>query len=339
MGSNSQTLLDVLRTRSAVDCDTLDAELASRLGPFVDGTSNQAIAYHELVRVDNGGRSIHAQIILDAVAIAEGLKQSFPGVTTEELAVEIMMVKLALRIVPYLKGYSHIQTNPKYAFSKEKTIDNGRRIVALFKELDSSYDWKRVCIKVPATWEGLQACRELERQGIATLATTVFSLEQAALASHVGCTYIAPYINELKVHFEAGYVDQDKAFDLAGSAQRYYEKTSSKTKVLPASLTSVQEVMMLAGANHITVSPPLLKKLAETPANPYEAETGSVFSKAKAGETFGDYKSILDNEAAWTEAFAKSNNGKAKAKLVQAIKIFGEKQEGLEEMARPRVGR
>ena len=77
-------------------------------------------------------------------------------------------------------------------------------IVAIFKELDPTYDTKRVCIKIPATWEGMQACRELEARGIATLATTMFCMEQAALASHVGCTYIAPYINELRVHFDAG---------------------------------------------------------------------------------------------------------------------------------------
>jgi transaldolase len=29
-------------------------------------------------------------------------------------------------------------------------------------------------------------------------------MEQAALASAAGCTYIAPYVNELPVHFVAG---------------------------------------------------------------------------------------------------------------------------------------
>jgi hypothetical protein len=35
------TLLDQLRQVSAVDCDTLDVEVARKLGPFVDCTSNQ----------------------------------------------------------------------------------------------------------------------------------------------------------------------------------------------------------------------------------------------------------------------------------------------------------
>lgn len=42
------------------------------------------------------------------------------------------MVKLALRIVPHLKGYSHIQTNPKYSYSKQKTIENGQRKTYLY---------------------------------------------------------------------------------------------------------------------------------------------------------------------------------------------------------------
>lgn len=48
------------------------------------------------------------------------------------------------------------------------------------------------------------ACRTLEEGGVRTLATTLFSMPQAELAAEVGCTYVAPYVNELKVHFEEG---------------------------------------------------------------------------------------------------------------------------------------
>lgn len=77
-------------------------------------------------------------------------------------------------------------------------------IVGIFKALAPDFDTKRVCIKIPATWEGLQACREVEAKGVATLATTMFCMEQAAQAAAMNCTYIAPYVNELKVHFESG---------------------------------------------------------------------------------------------------------------------------------------
>lgn len=74
----------------------------------------------------------------------------------------------------------------------------------MFKKLDPTLDPKRVCIKIPSTWEGIAACKILEAKGIATLATTLFCMEQAALAADAGCTYIAPYVNELKVHFVPG---------------------------------------------------------------------------------------------------------------------------------------
>lgn len=64
----------------------------------------------------------------------------------------------------------------------------------------------RVCIKIPATWEGLQACSRLEARGCKTLATTMFCMEQAALAAEMNCTYIAPYVNELRVHFDKEFV-------------------------------------------------------------------------------------------------------------------------------------
>jgi transaldolase len=68
--------------------------------------------------------------------------------------------------------------------------------------LDSTFDTNRLVIKVASTWEGLQACRELAFCGIKTLATTVFTMEQAVLAGEVGCVSISPFIHEAKAHFD-----------------------------------------------------------------------------------------------------------------------------------------
>lgn len=119
------------------------------------------------------------------------------------------MVKLGLLILPHLKDRIHIQANPFDAYSTSRTISSAQRIIQLFEHIIPGLNARdRVCIKIPSTWEGLQACRVLERDHrISTLATTLFSLEQAALAAECNCLYIAPYINELAVHFEKGYVN------------------------------------------------------------------------------------------------------------------------------------
>jgi transaldolase len=48
----------------------------------------------------------------------------------------------------------------------------------------------------------LVVCSQLQKEGINTLATTLFSVDQAVAAVQAGCYYIAPYFNELSVHFE-----------------------------------------------------------------------------------------------------------------------------------------
>jgi transaldolase len=68
--------------------------------------------------------------------------------------------------------------------------------------LEPNFDLSRLVIKVPSTWEGLQACRKLKDLGINTLATTLFTIEQAILAGEVGCISISPFVHELRVHFD-----------------------------------------------------------------------------------------------------------------------------------------
>lgn len=79
----SQTLLDVLRSRTAVDCDTLDASVAAELGPFVDCTSNQAIACFELQE------HRHKDLLKKAATLAKDASPKYPDVKLETLAVEI----------------------------------------------------------------------------------------------------------------------------------------------------------------------------------------------------------------------------------------------------------
>ncbi|KAM0324894.1 hypothetical protein ACHAQA_007860 [Verticillium albo-atrum] len=334
--------LDNLRTASKISCDTLDVQVAKDLGPFVDVTSNQAIAAGELARTAPDGTLVHAQLIQQSARDALAwLPSSVPGTDPVTLAVEIMMVRLSIRFAPYVTGYLHIQTNPHWAYSSEYTYSNAKRIVDIFSRVDPTFDTKRVCVKIPATFEGMSACRILENDEVlenrvATLATTIFCMEQAALAASVGCTYIAPYVNELKVHFEPGYVDEHKAFELTRQAQQYYTETSARTQVLAASLTSVDEVLQLAGIHHITVSPPLLQGLAENVTADSDNKLGAYFA---AGPDTKFQTALFDDKNKGAEflyriMFTRSGHGTAEVKLNQAINIFSDKQDELEAIAR-----
>ncbi|KAL7939277.1 hypothetical protein V8C35DRAFT_286211 [Trichoderma chlorosporum] len=331
------SLLNALRQYSVVDCDTLDGEVAKSLGPFVDCTSNQAIAFFELTKVSNGRTSLHHEaIIRESGRDATRLNEIRGRASLPEFMVEIMMVKLQLLIAPYITGYVHVQTNPKLSYSQSGTVENAQRIIAIFRELAPEFDAKRVCIKIPATWEGLSACRTLEANGIATLATTMFCMEQAVLASDANCTYIAPYINELKVHFETGHIDHHKAFAFCREAQAYYNANNHRTRVLAASLTSVEEVLQLAGVNHITISPILLHALSRRGVSSATKKLGQYFADEPAAKSLESkrYTDILRDESAWKLAFTRSGFGTSAGKIIQAINYFSDFQEKLEELAR-----
>lgn len=229
-------------------------------------------------------------------------------------------------------------------------------IIAHIKHLSPDFDTSRVCIKIPATWEGLQACRLLEnRHSIATLATIVFSMEQVALAVDAGCRYVAPYVNELRVHFDTTYTDanKDRAALFCGAAQRYCDEAAAssseaesalgalnlqtQTQVMAASLTSVEEVMRLAGAvKHITVSPPLLAELEATPAAGWPG-AGTVGAAAAITGPNGDavrLKELIKDQSQWRLAFTRADSGESERKLGQAIGIFCDMQEQIERLVR-----
>jgi len=242
------------------------------------------------------------------------------------------MILLALPILKHLSGSMHIQVNPLHSYSTWAMIANAERIHRLFQHIAPDFSTSRICIKIPSTWEGLQACRILEAKDMKTLATTLFSMEQAALAGKMGCTYIAPYVNELRVHFDQEYKDEAPNFQLCVDAQRYYAKHGQKTMVLPASLTSVAECMKLAGADHITISPPLLRQLAVTDYD--KATYPSLYDVEAVTDSNDELEELndLEVEEKFRMAFTRRDGGKQEVKLVQAINIFCDFQVKLEKM-------
>jgi transaldolase len=123
------------------------------------------------------------------------------------------MVKVAMEVAPFVQGHILIMANPTLALSTSSVIDNATRMVILFsattsnhfigiealcRKLAPEFDISRLCIKVPATWEGLQACKKLKQVGIKTLATTLFTMEQAILAAEAGAINISPFGHELQ---------------------------------------------------------------------------------------------------------------------------------------------
>lgn len=132
------------------------------------------------------------------------------------------------------------------------------------------------------------------------------------------------------------YVDDHKAFDFCREAQAFYVAHGRKTQVLAASLTSVEEVMQLAGIQHITVSAALLQQLASREESSWTGDLGAYFREGPSQKTWEtrDYSGLYADEDAWKLAFTRSGFGTAEGKIIQAINYFSDFQEKLEEMVR-----
>jgi len=313
-------LLDYVRTKTQIDCDSVDLEVVKTYGPFVDCTSNQADSYIQFLRPQR------AELLNKTITYARNIHHEFPGIKIQELAVELCMVSVTLEVIPFISGSIHIMANPSLSYSTSKLVENGKRIAHLCKIWDPSFDIARLCIKVPSTWEGLQACRILVDAGIKTLATTLFTMEQAILAAEVGCTSISPFVHELKVQLDDEYHDVDPILDLCVKAQRYFETYSYKTRVKACSLINVEEILMLAGVSALTLPPPLLEDLQTADSDETLSELSLFATKIVQNEPELERFSFLDDEKKFREKFSKNEDGKGKLKTEQAIQLFCEYQ-------------
>ncbi|KAL8782219.1 MAG: hypothetical protein Q9213_005585 [Squamulea squamosa] len=308
--------------------DALASPVVEKFGPFEDNTSNQAIAYFELQETR------HVSLIEEAAGQAKEWSQNFPDIKMEELAVEIAMFKLSLRIAPYIRGFIHVQTNPFNKDSTSKTVENAKRIIRLATLLSPSFPTSRICIKIPSTYASLLACHQLSTLSppIHTLATTLFTLPQALLAAEAKCTYIAPYVNELAVQVPPDIAAlhapakplPPPILPLCVQVQKHFRERGIKTKVLPASLTSKEEIMRLTGVDHITIAPKLLSHLAVPMTEDALFMTESLFDEEEDGMEEVEEREYLEDEKRWKEDMSADVEGERKLKQVRTfIQSYG----------------
>lgn len=151
--------------------------------------------------------------------------------------------------MPHLKetGLVHAQTAISAANSLPRTLAHGQNLVSLFKHY--GVPSTRVCLKVPSTIAGLQACAQLERDGVNTLATVCYTLEQALAGAAAGCRYVAAYVNPLSVHFvpgshvEKGFHGLDGYKVLTVAQKTLEERKVERTQMMAArSASAFQEL-------------------------------------------------------------------------------------------------
>lgn len=195
--------------------------------------------------------------------VVDQVRRDLEGKKLAEKTREVL-VRFGCEILRIIPGRVSTEVDARHSFDAQATISEAQRIVENYQS--KGFDKSRVLIKVAATWEGIRAVRELEKQGIACNVTLIFSLVQAAAAADAGATLISPFVGRISDwHKKAGTLweraDQDPGVLSVRRIYAYLKHHRFHTEVMGASFRNVDQVLALAGCDLLTVSPDLLEQL------------------------------------------------------------------------------
>jgi transaldolase len=243
------------------------------------------------------------------------------SLATDEI-IDRLLVRFGTEILSLIPGRVSTEVDARLSFDTAATVARAERIVALYRAQDIDTE-KRVLIKIAATWEGIEAARQLERKGIHTNLTLLFSFAQAVACGAAGVQLISPFVGRIyDWHKKAAGGAWDEAAraganDPGVQSVRqifdYYKKHGIRTEVMGASFRNVGQIAALAGCDLLTISPELLAELAAS-----EAPLAHALD-ADAARALDIPKLVLDEPAF---RFALNEDAMATEKLAEGIRAF-----------------
>lgn len=123
----------------------------------------------------------------------------------------------------------------------------------------SSIRNKNLYVKIPVTHEGLRAIKECKKLGIHTLATAIYTADQAFLAAMNGAEYLAPYTNRM-CNYGDGVQDVKDLIEML-------RVNHMPAKVIAASFKNTYQVheLIKAGIQAVTVPCDVLYQMIDHP--------------------------------------------------------------------------
>ena len=167
------------------------------------------------------------------------------------LMIDRCAVNFGTEILKIVPGYVSTEVDARLSFDVEGNVSRARRIIKMYQERGISAD--RILIKLATTWEGVQAAKILEKEGIHCNMTLLFAFEQAAICGAAGVTLISPFVGRIMDWYKKDRgVDSFTAAEDPGcqSVKRiynYYKKHGISTIVMGASFRNKEELLELAG--------------------------------------------------------------------------------------------
>lgn len=308
--------LDELKRITTVVADSGDFEAVRRFEPQ-DATTNPSLI------LKAAAIPYYQQLINDAIAYANaqgGSQETRVVNTSDRLAVNI-----GRELLRYVPGRVSTEVDARLSYDRGLCVAKARKLVRLYQQ--QGIDKSRILIKLAATWAGIRAAEELEREGINCNLTLLFSFAQARACAEAGVYLISPFVGRISDWYERQgpqipyQAEQDPGVASVRKIYHYFKSHAYQTVIMGASFRRVEQVLALAGCDRLTIAPALLKEL--------ESLEGDVVRKLEPDAPVSQRPiPMTESEFYWQH----HQDAMAVDKLAEGIRLFAQDQEKLEAM-------
>lgn len=314
-------LLEQLKGMTQVVADTGDFESMRQYRP-IDATTNPSLIY----AAAKDPKYAH---LVDEAASWASSQSADPG-RRVSLCLDKLAVNFGLEILKIVPNRVSTEVDARLSFDTAATIEKGRELIGLYAK--AGIPRERILIKVAATWEGIEAARVLEKEGIHTNLTLLFSLTQAVACAEAGVTLISPFVGRIldwhkkNRKLDAISAPEDPGVQSVATIYNYYKHHGHKTEVMGASFRNIGEIIELAGCDLLTIAPALLKEL--------EATEGTLTRKLDPARIQASERIVVDEKSF---RWLLNEDAMATEKLSEGIRKFAADLVQLEDSIRTRL--
>jgi len=252
------------------------------------------------------------------------------GMMTSQIT-DRVAVNFGAELTKVVEGRVSTEVDADLSFDTEATVAKARAIIEDYAS--RGIDKSRILIKIAATWEGIRAVEILQKEGIDCNVTLIFSLAQAIAAADAGAFLISPFVGRImdwyKAHEGKTYTPEtDPGVQSVRQIYAYFKAYGIKTDVMGASFRNTGEIEALAGCDRLTISPDLLKQLAE--------DNGELTRKLDPQKAAAQAPAKIDIDEK-TFRLMLNMDPMATEKLAEGIRTFAHDLQSLREVVSSRV--
>ena len=319
---NKTSQLEQLKKFTRVAADTADFE-TMRAYNAQEGTTNPSLILAAAQKPD------YAALLDRAVNDLKGEASS--ELAKAEAVMDNLMVNFGVEILKIVPGRISTEVDVRLSFDREGSINKGRNLISLYEKQGVSRE--RVLIKIAATWEGIKAAEQLQKESINCNLTVLFSFPQAVACAEAGVKTIAPYVGRIydwnrKTTGKEYPPSEDPGVLLVKRIYDYYRKFDYATEIMGASFRNTGEILELAGCDLLTISPDLLEQLTRS-TDSIEAKLTSKRAKSS------DIERVSFDEKAFR--FEMNEDAMATEKMAEAIRRFTVDTQKLEKIVESKL--